>query len=110
MQSITYHQPSGVSKTVEVAPGVDARVMQTALANDVSGIIGECGGQAMCATCHVYVRKEFLDGLPEISEDEEEMLEITASERDEERSRLGCQIGVNEELPHIEVDIPEEQI
>lgn len=110
MPSITYYQPSGTSQTVVVDAGVDARVMQTALANGVPGIVGECGGQAMCATCHVYVREEYLESLPEISEDEEEMLDVTASERDERRSRLGCQIGVNEDLDHIEVDLPEEQI
>jgi len=110
MPTITYHHPSGASQTIKVDPDTDARVMQTALNNGVEGIVGECGGQAMCATCHVYVREEYLNRLPEISEDEEEMLEVTASERDERRSRLGCQIGVNDDLHHLEVDLPEEQV
>ncbi|MGO1181560.1 MAG: 2Fe-2S iron-sulfur cluster-binding protein [Micrococcaceae bacterium] len=108
MPTITYHQPDGSEQTIAVEPG--GRLMQEALKNGVPGIIGECGGQAMCATCHVYVRDSFLSSLPPVSEDEEEMLEVTASERDEERSRLGCQIAVTADLEHIEVDVPEEQI
>ena len=108
MPTITYHQPDGSTRLVELdAPG---RIMQEALKNSVPGIVGECGGQAMCATCHVYVREEFVDLLPPISDDEEEMLEVTASQRDERRSRLGCQIEVGAGLETIEVDVPEEQV
>ncbi|WBL19213.1 2Fe-2S iron-sulfur cluster-binding protein [Citricoccus sp. NR2] len=109
MSTITYHQPDGQTQVLELDQ--PERIMQAALKNSVPGIVGECGGQAMCATCHVYVREEYLDALPEISEDEEEMLEVTASERDERRSRLGCQIEVGGPgLESIEVDVPEEQI
>ncbi|MFC7401389.1 2Fe-2S iron-sulfur cluster-binding protein [Citricoccus sp. GCM10030269] len=109
MPTITYHQPDGTSQQVQLEH--PERIMQAALKNGVNGIVGECGGQAMCATCHVYVREEFLEAMPEISEDEEEMLEVTASERDERRSRLGCQIEVGAaELESIEVDVPPEQV
>ncbi|MGW9551334.1 2Fe-2S iron-sulfur cluster-binding protein [Citricoccus zhacaiensis] len=109
MPTITYHQPDGDTQVIELEK--PDRIMQAALKNSVPGIVGECGGQAMCATCHVYVREEYLDALPEIGDDEEEMLEVTASERDERRSRLGCQIEVGGSGPEaIEVDIPEEQV
>ncbi|WP_147102947.1 2Fe-2S iron-sulfur cluster-binding protein [Nesterenkonia populi] len=108
MPRITYHQPGGSSQTVELE--TPAPIMQTALRNGVPGIVGECGGQAMCATCHVYVRNEYLDQLPEKSEEEEEMLEEAAAELDEERSRLGCQITIGENLDEIAVDIPERQV
>ncbi|WP_313818232.1 2Fe-2S iron-sulfur cluster-binding protein [Citricoccus sp.] len=109
MPTITYHQPDGDTQVIELEK--PDRIMQAALKNSVPGIVGECGGQAMCATCHVYVREEYLDALPEIGDDEEEMLEVTASERDERRSRLGCQVEVGGSGPEsIEVDIPEEQV
>lgn len=109
MPTITYHHSDGATQVVELDR--PDRVMQAALKNDVPGIVGECGGQAMCATCHVYVREEYLDRLPEIGDDEEEMLEVTASERDGRRSRLGCQIEVGGTgLEALEVDVPEEQV
>lgn len=108
MATITYHQPDGQTDVIEAQPGDS--VMRAALTNGVSGIVGECGGQAMCATCHVYVHDEYVDGLPERSEDEEEMLEVTACERDEERSRLSCQIKVTDPDFRIDVDVPETQV
>jgi hypothetical protein len=65
--------------------------------------------KAICATCHVYVRRAYLDGLPSISAAEEEMLETTASPRDPARSRLGCQLTAGDHFDEIEVDLPAEQ-
>jgi len=108
MPGITYYLPNGNVRKVELTtPG---RVMQTALENDVPGIIGECGGQAMCASCHVYVHDEYVEQLPGISDEEEEMLEVTAEERDPRRSRLGCQLEVGNGVERLEVDVPERQI
>jgi 2Fe-2S ferredoxin len=74
----------------------------------VEGILGECGGQAMCATCHVYVDAKDLENLPEMSDDEDAMLEDTASER-KSNSRLSCQIDASDELDGIVVYLPDEQ-
>ena len=38
------------------------------------------------------------------------MLEVTSSERDEERSRLSCQIKVDSPDFQIDVDLPETQV
>lgn len=46
----------GVS--VEVDAELGSPIMQTAVANDVKGIVGECGGTAACRTCHVYVEPQ----------------------------------------------------
>ncbi|MGO1183452.1 MAG: 2Fe-2S iron-sulfur cluster-binding protein [Micrococcaceae bacterium] len=108
MPVITYHLVDGSTREIEAPVG--SRVMQVALSNNVPGIIGECGGQAMCATCHVYVRDPGLGSLPAMSEDEEEMLDVTAAPRDPERSRLGCQITVEAGDGNLEVDVPEVQI
>ncbi|WP_139004069.1 2Fe-2S iron-sulfur cluster-binding protein [Arthrobacter crystallopoietes] len=107
MAKVTFNHGDGSVDVLDVDPGTS--LMRAAVTNGVAGIVGECGGQAMCATCHVYVRPEYLDGLPEISADEDEMLECTAEPRDDSRSRLGCQIQVGPELEEIAVDVPDNQ-
>ncbi len=55
---------------------------------------GTCGGMALCSTCHVYV--ESTHSLPEMSEDEENMLDQAFFVKD--NSRLGCQVPITEQL------------
>ncbi|MBD8042729.1 2Fe-2S iron-sulfur cluster binding domain-containing protein [Arthrobacter sp. Sa2BUA2] len=107
MNTITFIQPSGAPAIVTVEPGTS--LMRAAVTNGVDGIVGECGGQAMCATCHIYVRPEFAGALPAISDDEEEMLDCTTAERTD-RSRLGCQVKACTELDGIVVDVPSDQV
>lgn len=107
MPHVIYHHLDGHVDDVEVKAGTT--VMRAALQNGVDGIIGECGGVCMCSTCHVYVRDSQGAPLPSISEDEEEMLEETASPRDRERSRLGCQLIAGRHFETLEVDVPETQ-
>lgn len=107
MPTVTYTQPNGAQQTLEVEAGTT--LMRAAVSNGIDGIIGECGGQAMCATCHVYVRPEYAQALPDISDDEDEMLDCAAVER-MGTSRLACQIKVDAELSEIVVDIPAAQL
>ncbi|WP_433868916.1 2Fe-2S iron-sulfur cluster-binding protein [Saccharopolyspora sp. CA-218241] len=108
MAKVNFHHPDGAVDAIEAESGTT--IMRAAVRSGVRGIVGECGGQAMCATCHVYVHEPFLDGLPEIGEDEEEMLECTAEPRDERRSRLGCQIALGGDVAQIDVDVPASQV
>ncbi|WP_448620375.1 2Fe-2S iron-sulfur cluster-binding protein [Geodermatophilus sp. URMC 65] len=108
MPKVTFHHDGGNADVLDVEPGTS--LMRAAVRNGVRGIVGECGGQAMCATCHVYVRDRYLDALPDISEDEEEMLDCTTAPRDADRSRLGCQVVVGADLDAIEVDVPASQV
>lgn len=73
-----------------VKAGYGESVMRAALQNDVPGIIGECGGELSCGTCHVYVDTEWLDKIDPQSEEERELLEMMNDVRPE--SRLSCQI------------------
>jgi 2Fe-2S ferredoxin len=102
MPTITYRHPDGSSETVDVADGTS--VMRGALINNVNGIVGECGGQAMCATCHVYVESDDV-ALPEVSEDEDEMLDCTTDDRTD-TSRLGCQLVAGRDFTELEVAVP----
>ena len=59
-----------------------------------------------CSTCHVYVDEEFFDRLPEMTEEEEDMLDLAWGLED--NSRLGCQIKMVPELNGLKVTIPDE--
>jgi 2Fe-2S ferredoxin len=105
MPTITYIHRDGSEDRVEAADGVS--VMRAALQNGIAGIVGECGGQAMCATCHVYV--DLAVELPARSDDEDEMLDGTACERTDE-SRLGCQLRAGTDFDSLVVRLPERQV
>lgn len=106
MPRITYIQPDGTEQCVEAAIGVS--VMHAALASGVPGILAECGGAASCATCHVYVDAAFSERVGPCGEDEDAMLDCTASERTP-FSRLSCQIEMSEDLDGVIVRLPEAQ-
>lgn len=106
MPRVVFIQPTGESQTVDVPAGTS--LMTAAVKHGVEGIIGECGGVCMCATCHIYVREEFLDKLPPIKDTEEAVLEVTNAER-LPNSRLSCQIKMTAALDGLTVDIPPSQ-
>lgn len=99
---------SSAGATREVAVPIGNSVMEGAVNNGVDGIVAECGGACMCATCHVYVDPAFLEKLEPIAEDEEAMLNNTFMPR-KPNSRLGCQIKLTEALNGLTVTTPEAQ-
>jgi 2Fe-2S ferredoxin len=106
MTKVTYRSANSDDLTVDVEPGVS--LMQAGVRAGIEGIVADCGGQCQCATCHVYVEDAYADLLPPMSEDEDDMLEITASERTH-RSRLSCQLVVDQHIDAVVVDVPERQ-
>jgi len=106
MPTVKYIQSDGSEQAVDAAAGTS--VMQAAITNGVPGILAECGGAASCATCHVYVDEAWLDKCGPPGDDENEMLECTASER-RPNSRLSCQIELCDELDGLIVRTPETQ-
>lgn len=93
MPNITFIEPDGTRRIVPATPGES--LMQAATRAGVAGIIGECGGSCMCATCHCYAD----DGsaLPPPEELEAETIEFVALEVTP-ASRLTCQITAAEAL------------
>ena len=65
-----------------------------------------CGGCCACATCHLYVDKDWLSKLPAKEDDEESMLDQAFNLK--VNSRLGCQIEFNDELDGIKVELAPE--
>jgi 2Fe-2S ferredoxin len=106
MPIVTYVSSSGISRKIEAPSGMS--VMQIALNHRVEGILGECGGNCMCATCHVYVDLAFLNRIPTAMDNEKFMLSI-AAEGPESNSRLSCQIKMTEDLDGIIVRLPVRQ-
>jgi ferredoxin, 2Fe-2S len=107
MPKVTYVSSDGSRRAVEVPVGTS--VMQAAIANGIDGIVAECGGSLMCATCHVYVDEVDLGRVPAVGPVEAEMLECTAAER-RTTSRLSCQLVVLPALDGLVVHLPATQI
>ncbi|MEW6435605.1 MAG: 2Fe-2S iron-sulfur cluster-binding protein [Pseudomonadota bacterium] len=101
MPNVTYIAPDGTLFDVELRIGQS--LMEGATRNGIPGILAECGGACMCATCHIYVERGG-DWLSPITEAENEMLNESAAER-RVNSRLGCQIRMVEGLDGLVVRI-----
>jgi 2Fe-2S ferredoxin len=106
MPSVTYVEDDGTSHTVDVRVGTS--VMTGALLGNVPGILAECGGQAMCATCHVYIDPGWRIRLDRVSEEEDERLDEVLTGRTAE-SRLSCQLIMTEHLDGLVVRLPAAQ-
>ena len=65
-----------------------------------------CGGCCACATCHIYVDKNWITKLPKMEDDEESMLDQTFHVTAE--SRLGCQIEYKDQYEGIKVKLAPE--
>jgi ferredoxin, 2Fe-2S len=106
MGRVNFIRPDGTKHEVAATDGQS--VMQVARAHLIPGIVAECGGELSCATCHVYVDEAWIGMLPDRSDDEVDMLEVTAEEPTE-CSRLSCQIKMTSELHGITIIIPRSQ-
>tara|TARA_B000000557_G_scaffold199965_1_gene165209 strand:- start:93 stop:413 length:321 start_codon:yes stop_codon:yes gene_type:complete len=105
MTKVIYKDFKGNTKTIEVENGLS--VMEGAIQNEIPGIDADCGGGMACATCHVYVKEEWLDKLPKKEDGEEDMLDMAFEPK--KNSRLSCQLVVSDDLDGLTVDIPSKQ-
>lgn len=103
---VQFTQSDGSIREVEGAAG--ETLMRAALNGMVSGVLAECGGACICATCHVIVNPDWAGKLPPMAKDEEDMLEGAIDVT--EHSRLSCQIVLTPELNGLKVNVPEDQI
>ena len=105
MSKITYITSDEKTHTIDVENGLT--VMEGAVQNDIPGIDADCGGGMACATCHVYVKENWLDKLPKKEDGEEDMLDMAHEPK--QNSRLSCQLVVSDEIDGLEVVIPSKQ-
>ncbi|RUS75508.1 hypothetical protein EGW08_016725 [Elysia chlorotica] len=99
--NITYITRDG--ERIPVRGKVGDNVMYLAHRHNIE-MEGACEASLACSTCHVYVKDEYFDKLPEPEEKEDDMLDLAAFLK--ENSRLGCQIILTKELDGIEVTLP----
>lgn len=106
MPKVVYISAAGHAEDVDLPVGWS--LMEGAVKNGIAGVLGDCGGAAACATCHIYVDKDWIGLLMEAGPDEAAMLEFAYDRRPE--SRLSCQVTMEDRLDGIIVHLPEHQI
>lgn len=102
MPKIIFIERDGNRKEVDVPVG--ASLLRAAKDNDIE-LEGACGGSLACATCHLVFEPHMFETLPDITEDEEDMLDLAFGLTP--TSRLGCQIIVTEDMDGMVVKLPE---
>ena len=105
MPKITYIDSTGEQRTIDVDKGLT--VMEGAVQNQIPGIDADCGGGMACATCHVYVKEEWLNKLPKAEDAEQDMIDMAFEPK--KNSRLSCQLIVSDELDGLVVTTPSKQ-
>ncbi|WP_459618448.1 2Fe-2S iron-sulfur cluster-binding protein [Bordetella sp. 2513F-2] len=106
MPQVIFELPDGTEQSLDVPVGWS--LMEAARRDGIEGIVAECGGGAICGTCHVQVEPECYARLPAPDFTEAALLEIVPQSC--ETSRLSCQVIVTEELAGMRVRIPDEQL
>ena len=94
----------GEEREIEGETGLS--VMEVIRDAGIDELLALCGGCCSCATCHVHVDTDFLDRMPPMSEDENDLLD--SSDDRNETSRLSCQVPFVEALDGLRVTIAAE--
>ena len=104
MAVITFIQHDGAECMVDGEVGQS--LMLVALRHDIPGIDADCGGGAICGTCHCFVE---LSGTLE-APDPHELAMLGLRPDKAENSRLACQILITSDTDDITVRLPEFQM
>ncbi|MDP3676322.1 MAG: 2Fe-2S iron-sulfur cluster-binding protein [Novosphingobium sp.] len=95
---------SGEERAIDATSGLS--VMENIRDNGVDELQALCGGCCSCATCHVHIDSAFVDKLPPMSDDENDLLD--SSDHRDVTSRLGCQIQMSDALDGLKVTVAQE--
>lgn len=105
MPKIQFIQPDGQSQTVDASEGQS--VMEAARESGVPGIIAECGGSALCSTCHVHVEPDWRAVVGGPSDLELMTLDLASEVTD--ASRLSCQMIIKPQYDGLTVRVAAHQ-
>ncbi|PHN07106.1 2Fe-2S iron-sulfur cluster-binding protein [Flavilitoribacter nigricans] len=103
MINITVIDREGEEHQLEAPTDMNMNMMELCKAYELP-VKGTCGGMALCSTCHMYIESDH--DLPEMSEDEEDMLDQAFFVED--NSRLGCQLKLADEMEGLVVRLAPE--
>jgi 2Fe-2S ferredoxin len=93
----------GETRELDYVPGVTA--MEVIRESGIDEMMALCGGVLSCATCHVHVDASFMDRLPALSDDENDLLD--SSDFRNARSRLACQLRLTDDLSGLHLSVAE---
>lgn len=106
MIHLTVTDRDGSTKNVDWE--ADQSLME-ALRDNGLPVLASCGGEASCATCHVFLPENVVERLGDRTEDETDILD-EAEHFDENRSRLSCQVRQDVlELADLSVELAPEE-
>lgn len=104
MTLITVVDRSGQEHNIEAGSG--QTLMEAIRDAGMDELLALCGGCLSCATCHVHIDPDYLEMMPPMSEDENDLLD--SSEHRDARSRLSCQISIEDKLAGLRLAIASE--
>jgi 2Fe-2S ferredoxin len=87
----------------DVEGRVGLKLMETLREFDY-GVTAICGGLCSCATCHIFIKPEWVSRLPEPQGDERELL-VELQHYEPGVSRLSCQVEFTESLDGLELTV-----
>lgn len=102
----TIHVTTRTGEQRDVPAETGRSLMENLRDGGIDDILALCGGNCSCATCHVHIAREWLDKMPPMSADEDDLLD-SSDDRDD-TSRLSCQIPVTDALDGLAVTVAAE--
>jgi 2Fe-2S ferredoxin len=106
MINLIITQANSAQHDVVAQPG--QTLLQAIQMAGIDGLVAECGGCCVCATCHCFIDEQDINRLAPPSDDEIQMLDFTAAER-QPNSRLACQIRLESHHEGLKVCLPGRQ-
>lgn len=104
MSAIIVTTREGEEHKLEAQAGMS--VMEVIRDAGLDELLALCGGCCSCATCHIFVEDGPLDALPEVTADENDLLD--SSDHRNDKSRLACQLIYSDALAGLRVQIAPE--
>lgn len=105
MPRVIFQYADGSQRAIEIAEGWT--VMEGARHEGLAGIVAECGGGAICGTCHVRIDPAWYQHFDAPEDIEAALLEMVPERG--ETSRLACQLVLSAKHDGLSVCVPSRQ-